>query len=453
MFDPQTLLLSVLLPPFISFALNGLIPPLRKSKYAAALAIFSVFISTLASLILLIKRPGGELIFEWIPAKLFSPFLFGFFLDPFSIVMFFIVSLVALIVQVYSLGYMSEENPSGLGRYYTFHSLFAFSMLGFVASSSLLQIYIFWELVGLCSYLLIGFWYYKPEASRAAVKAFWVTRFGDVGFAIGMVILWGATGTFFLSELFVKAPELPTAYLSLCMLLIFFGAMGKSAQFPLHVWLPDAMEGPTPVSALIHAATMVVAGVYLVARLIPLFEVADGTLLIITIVGLITALITGFMAIAQTDIKKVLAYSTVGQLGFMFVALGTGQPHVAMAHLMTHAFFKALLFLGTGSVIHATHHHQEMDELGGLWRKMPITAATFFVGSLALAGLPPLAGYWGKGEIFVVLNDKWCLGALLPPPPAAVIPGFYTTRLFIRPSLGEPRDRHIYDHTHESPPV
>ena len=213
MLDPQTLLLSVLLPPFISFALNGLIPPLRKSKHAAALSIFSIFISTLASLILLIKRPGEELIFEWIPAKLFSPFLFGFFLDPFSIVMFFIVSLVALIVQVYSFGYMSEENPSGLGRYYTFHSLFAFSMLGFVASSSLLQIYIFWELVGLCSYLLIGFWYHKPEASRAAVKAFWVTRFGDVGFAIGMVILWGATGTFFLSELFVKAPELPTAYL------------------------------------------------------------------------------------------------------------------------------------------------------------------------------------------------------------------------------------------------
>src|SRR4030065_717447 len=186
----------------------------------------------------------------------------------------FIFSLVPLIVPVYSLGYMSEDNASGLGRYYTFRSLFAFSMLGFVASSSLLQIYIFWELVGLCSYLLIGFWYYKPEASRAAVKAFWVTRFGDVGFAIGMVILWGATGTFFLSELFVKAPELPTAYLSLCMLLIFFGAMGKSAQFPLHVWLPDAMEGPTPVSALIHAATMVVAGVYLVARMFPVYYFA-----------------------------------------------------------------------------------------------------------------------------------------------------------------------------------
>src|SRR5574341_1927767 len=194
MLNPQTLLLSVLLPPFISFALNGLIPPLRRSKYASALSIFSIFISTLASSILLIKRPGGELIFEWIPAKLFSPFLFGFFLDPFSIVMFFIVSLVALIVQVYSLGYISEENRYGLGRYYTFHSLFAFSMLGFVASSSLLQIYIFWELVGLCSYLLIGFWYHKPEAARAAVKAFWVTRFGDIGLIIAIILLWNRTG-------------------------------------------------------------------------------------------------------------------------------------------------------------------------------------------------------------------------------------------------------------------
>src|SRR3989304_9254755 len=304
MLDPQTLLLSVLLPPFISFALNGLIPPLRKSKHAAALSIFSIFISTLASLILLIQRPGGELIFEWIPAKLFSPIQFGFFLDPFSIVMFFIVSLVALIVQVYSFVYMSEENPSGLGRYYTFHSLFAFSMLGFVASSSLLQIYIFWELVGLCSYLLIGFWYHKPEASRAAVKAFWVTRFGDVGFAIGMVILWGATGTFFLPELFVDAPELPTAYLSLCMLLIFFGAMGKSAQFPRHVWLPDAMEGPPPVSALIHAATMVVAGVYLVARAMPLFAAADPVALnVVTAIGLTTVMMSATMGLVATDIQ------------------------------------------------------------------------------------------------------------------------------------------------------
>jgi NADH-quinone oxidoreductase subunit L len=210
------------------------------------------------------------------------------------------------------------------------------------------------------------------------------------------------------------------------------------------------MEGPTPVSALIHAATMVVAGVYLTARLLPMFEVADGALLVVTIVGLVTALLTGFMALAQTDIKKVLAYSTVGQLGFMFVALGSGHPNIAMFHLMTHAFFKALLFLGSGSVIHATHHNQEMDKLGGLWRKMPITGTTFFIGSLALAGFPPLAGFWSKDEIFVVLQERWGAWAVILLGLAAILTAFYTTRLFIRTFMGEPQDEHVYEHTHES---
>jgi len=226
--------------------------------------------------------------------------------------------------------------------------------------------------------------------------------------------------------------------------------MGKSAQVPFHVWLPDAMEGPTPVSALIHAATMVVAGVYLTARLLPIFEYTDGALMMVTIVGLITALLTGFMALAQTDIKKVLAYSTVGQLGFMFVALGTGEPAVGMFHLMTHAFFKALLFLGSGSVIHATHHNQEMDKLGGLWSKMPITATTFFIGSLALAGLPPLAGFWSKDEILVYLDKETGAWALLLLGFAAIMTAFYTTRLFIRTFMGEPKDKDVYEHTHES---
>jgi NADH-quinone oxidoreductase subunit L len=231
---------------------------------------------------------------------------------------------------------------------------------------------------------------------------------------------------------------------------VFLGCMGKSAQVPFHVWLPDAMEGPTPVSALIHAATMVVAGVYLTARLLPIFEVADGALLVVTIVGLVTALLTGFMALAQTDIKKVLAYSTVGQLGFMFVALGTGHPAVGMFHLATHAFFKALLFLGSGSVIHATHHNQEMDKLGGLWKKMPITGTTFFIGSLALAGLPPLAGFWSKDEIFVNLDERWGAWAVALLGFAAVMTAFYSTRLFIRTFMGKPMDEHVHEHTHES---
>ncbi|HEY4668354.1 MAG TPA: NADH-quinone oxidoreductase subunit L, partial [Tepidiformaceae bacterium] len=377
----------------------------------------------------------------------------GIAVDPITIVMFAVITTVSLMVNIFSVGYMKGEP-----RYWWFFAvlqLFAASMLLLVMADNLLLVYISWELVGVCSFLLIGFYWEKRSATEAAKKAFITTRVGDVGLLIGIILLWRGAGTFNIHEIieFAEAGGYGSTYLFVSMLFVFLGAMGKSAQVPFHVWLPDAMEGPTPVSALIHAATMVVAGVYLVARLIPLFEVADGTLLIITIVGLITALITGFMAIAQTDIKKVLAYSTVGQLGFMFVALGTGHPAVAMAHLMTHAFFKALLFLGSGSVIHATHHHQEMGELGGLWRKMPITAATFFVGSLALAGLPPLAGYWSKDEIFVVLNDKWGLWALIILAIAAIITAFYTTRLFIRTFLGEPRDRHIYDHTHESPAV
>jgi NADH-quinone oxidoreductase subunit L len=234
------------------------------------------------------------------------------------------------------------------------------------------------------------------------------------------------------------------------MMFVFLGCMGKSAQVPFHVWLPDAMEGPTPVSALIHAATMVVAGVYLTDRLLPLFEVAHGTMLVIAIVGLVTAVLTGFMALAQTDIKKVLAYSTVGQLGFMFVALGSGSVTAAMFHLMTHAFFKALLFLGSGSVIHATHHKQDMRDMGGLWRKLPITGTTFFIGCLALAGVPPLAGFWSKDEILHAANHHWNTWAFVILAFAAVLTAFYTTRLFIRTFMGPPNDEHVYEHTHES---
>src|SRR3972149_3635634 len=348
MFDPQTLLLSVLLPPFISFALNGLIPPLRKSKYAAALAIFSVFISTLASLILLIKRPGGELIFEWIPAKLFSPFLFGFFLDPFSIVMF---------------------------------------------------------------------------------------------------ILWGATGTFFLPELFVKAPELPTAYLSLCMLLIFFGAMGKSAQFPLHVWLPDAMEGPTPVSALIHAATMVVAGVYLVIRLFPLFQFTPEVLSFVIWIGSITALIGAALALIQEDIKRILASSPVSQIGYMMAVAGAGAKSIAFFHLFTHAFFKALLFLAAGSIIHAISTNN-IWQMGRLSKRMPQTTILFLIGALALSGIFPFSGHFSKDEILVWMHVKGFRIHFFILLFTAFLTALYMFRTFFIVFMG---DKEAKQHPHESP--
>lgn len=447
----SVLFLFVLIPPFVSFALNGLIPPLRKSRRGAAgVSVFSILVSTLASIALLIRSLAGvqgfNLLFEWIPGKTFSPIIFGFSLDPFSIVMLIIVALVALTVQIYSLGYMSEENPPGLGRYYTFHSLFAFSMLGFVSSSSLLQIYLFWELVGLCSYLLIGFWYEKPEAARAAVKAFWVTRFGDVGFAIGMVLLWGETGTFLLSDLFMEAPELSKTYLSLCLLLIFFGAMGKSAQFPLHVWLPDAMEGPTPVSALIHAATMVVAGVFLVIRLFPLFESVPVVLPFVMWIGSITALIGASLALVQVDIKRVLAYSTVSQIGYMMAVVGAGGKAIGFFHLLTHAFFKALLFLAAGSVIHALHTN-DIREMGRLVRRMPQTTLLFLIGALALSGIFPFSGYFSKDEILVWVYSKGLTGPFIILLFTALLTAFYMFRAFFIAFVGK---REAKGHPHES---
>ncbi|MGI8925504.1 MAG: NADH-quinone oxidoreductase subunit L [Tepidiformaceae bacterium] len=374
----------------------------------------------------------------------------GIFIDPITIVMFGVVTSVSLMVNVFSIGYMKGEP-----RYYWFFAvlqLFVASMLLLVMADNLLMLYIAWELVGVCSFLLIGFYWEKRSATEAAKKAFITTRIGDVGLLIGIILLYRHTGTFNIQEIIHAAEtgEIGGSYLFISMAFVFLGAMGKSAQVPFHVWLPDAMEGPAPVSALIHAATMVVAGVYLVARLLPIFEVTD-MMLVITIVGLVTALLSGFMALAQTDIKKVLAYSTVGQLGFMFVALGSGEVAAGMFHLTTHAFFKALLFLGAGSVILATHHNQEMDRLGGLWRKMPITGATFLAGSLALAGVAPLAGFWSKDEVLHAAREWEGGWALILLGFAAVVTAFYSTRLFIRTFLGPPRDREVYDHTHESP--
>jgi NADH-quinone oxidoreductase subunit L len=328
--------------------------------------------------------------------------------------MLVLVALVSLLVQVYSLGYLSEEPPPALGRYYTYQSLFAFSMMGLVLAPNLVQLFICWELVGLCSYLLIGFWYRKPEAARAAVKAFWTTKAGDVGLLIGIVMLWRQTGTFDLSEmrLMVANGELAaaTAGLSIITFCIYLGAMGKSAQFPLHVWLPDAMEGPTPVSALIHAATMVTAGVYLLHRLAWLFALTPDVLLIVAWIGAFTALLAAVLACVQDDIKRVLAYSTVSQLGYMMAAIGAGFSAAGFFHLLTHGVFKALLFLGAGAVIHAVGSN-DLSRMGGLARRLPHTMIVFIIGTLSLAGIPLFAGFLSKEE---VLGAVWAGGLVGP---------------------------------------
>src|SRR2546423_3454102 len=324
----------------------------------------------------------------------------GLLVDDLSAPMLVLVTLVSLLVQVYSLAYLHDEPLPSLGRYYAYHSLFAFSMLGLVLSPTYLQMFVFWELVGLCSYLLIGYWYTRPAAARAALKAFWTTKLGDLGFVAGIVMLWSATGTFEFETLFRMAKDqtLPLEGLTTIMVLIYLGAVGKSAQFPLHVWLPDAMEGPTPVSALIHAATMVTAGVYMVARTYPLFALVPSVLTLIAWVGAFTALLAATMACVERDIKRVLAYSTISQLGYMMAANGAGAPEAAFEHLTTHGVFKALLFLGAGIVIHHLHTH-DVFRMGGLFVQRPWVGGPFLIATLALAGVWPLPGFFSKEAV------------------------------------------------------
>jgi NADH-quinone oxidoreductase subunit L len=375
----------------------------------------------------------------------------GFLVDQLSLVMVGVVTFVALMVHVYSLGYMKGEPR--YGWYYSVLGLFVASMLALVLADNFLLLYITWEGVGICSYLLIGHYYDRRSAAEAAKKAFITTRLGDVALLIGIIMLWREAGTFDMSEIFHMAEEggFDEAYLTAAVLFLFGGAMGKSAQFPFHVWLPDAMEGPTPVSALIHAATMVVAGVYLVARAEPLFAHASWAPDFVIVIGLITTFISAGMGLVMTDIKRVVAYSTLNSLGLMMVALGVGSPGAAMLYLFAHAFFKALLFLGSGSVIHATER-QDIAFLGGLWNKMPITGWTFLIGCLAMAGMVPLSGFFAKDEILVAAEDYSTIVLILL---LATLPitAMYMVRLFILTFRGEPRDHHAYEHAHESPPV
>jgi len=452
------LALTVLALPFLAWTLIALVPPLRRAGRVAGLlgiaAMGAAFIVAALAWLGAAPRTAAEhpaVTWTWIPADAGAMATVGVLVDEVALAMLLLVTLVSLLVQVYSLAYMADEPGPSLGRYYAYHSLFAFSMLGLVLAPGFLQMFVFWELVGLCSYLLIGFWYDRPSAARAAVKAFWITKLGDLGFITGIVMLWGATGTFDFGELFRLAGQgaLAIEGLGTIMFLVYLGAVGKSAQFPLHVWLPDAMEGPTPVSALIHAATMVTAGVFMVVRAFPLFALVPDLLVLIAWVGAVTALLAATMACVESDVKRVLAYSTVSQLGYMMAAAGAGAAAAAFAHLLTHGVFKALLFLGAGVVIHVFHTN-DMFRMGGLWRRAPWVGGAFGVGTLALAGIPPLPGFYSKeavlgGVLEAGLTWPFVLLAL-----TAFLTAFYMTRavvlvFFARPHAG-PAAGHGHDH-------
>jgi NADH-quinone oxidoreductase subunit L len=382
--------------------------------------------------------------------------------DTLTAVMLVVVNTVSSLVHLYSIGYM-DEDPNR-PRFFGYLSLFTFAMLMLVTSDNLVQMFFGWEGVGLASYLLIGFWYQKPSANAAAIKAFVVNRVGDFGFALGIFAIFMLIGSTDFETIFGAAPGLtgktinffgwhPDA-LTLTCLLLFMGAMGKSAQFLLHTWLPDAMEGPTPVSALIHAATMVTAGVFMVARLSPLFELAPTAQAFVMFIGATTAFFAATIGLVQNDIKRIVAYSTCSQLGYMFVAMGAGAYSVGMFHLFTHAFFKALLFLGSGSVIYAMHHEQDIRNMGGLWRKIPVTFAVMCIGTLALTGFPMFAGYFSKDAIIesaYASHNPFGTYAYLLTIGAAGLTSFYSWRLIFKTFFGEPHDQEHYEAAHESP--
>jgi NADH-quinone oxidoreductase subunit L len=411
---------AILFLPLLGSIISGFFGKNLPMKFCEILTSIFILISAILSLIIfynviLYDYYSNKLIFNWISSGNFIV-NWSIFIDPLSSVMLVVVSLISSIIHFYSIGYM-ESDPHK-HRFMAYLSLFTFAMLTLVTADNFLQLFFGWEGVGLCSYFLIGFWYKKPSANSAAIKAFIVNRVGDFGFAIGIFLIFYLFGTINYDEVFLKIPEfinkeisilnnsppfsfLGTAskFIDLICILLFIGAMGKSAQILLHTWLPDAMEGPTPVSALIHAATMVTAGVFLVVRCSPIFEYSQVTLNFIAIIGMATALFAASVALVQNDIKKIIAYSTCSQLGYMFFAAGIGAYHVAMFHLFTHAFFKALLFLGSGCVIHSFKDEQDIRFMGGVWKKIPYTYALMVIGTLALTGFPFLSGYYSKDAI------------------------------------------------------
>jgi len=447
----STLAWMTLLLPLASAAVITL-GTLKNHRLSANLSIGAILGAFVCSLLLFLSASSGESNLTWIAIGDFNATI-GVKLDRLSALMLLVVTGVGALIHWYSQGYM--EGDRSYARYFASLSLFSFSMLGIVLATNLMQMFIFWELVGVSSYLLIGFWHERPAAADACKKAFITNRLGDFGFLIGIIMVWAAAGSLnfgLLEKAMQEQPELLGASAGLIGLLLFCGAMGKSAQFPLHVWLPDAMEGPTPVSALIHAATMVAAGVFMLCRIF--FLLSPDALSIIAWIGGATALMAAVIALQQDDIKRILAYSTLSQLGYMVMAVGLHAPGAAMFHLTTHAFFRAMLFLGAGSVIHALHHEQNIWKMGGLREKMPATYRTFLIGTLALCGVPPLSGFFSKDGILAAAADShhgnpvlFGIGVL-----AAVLTTLYMGRLVLVAFHGAHRSDQA-SHAKESPSV
>ncbi|MBS0304641.1 MAG: NADH-quinone oxidoreductase subunit L [Proteobacteria bacterium] len=467
----QGLLLTVPLAPLAGALVAGLGGGWVGRRGAHTVTILGLLISFVCSAIVLAQVADGArfegTIYRWMTVGDLVMEV-GFLVDGLTAMMMAVVSFVSLMVHIYTIGYMADD--PGYQRFFSFISLFTFSMLMLVMSNNFLQLFFGWEAVGLVSYLLIGFWFKRESAVFAGLKAFLVNRVGDFGFILGIALLLAYTGSLNYGQVFAKAPELATIVfpydtwggdwmlITVICVCLFVGAMGKSAQFPLHVWLPDSMEGPTPISALIHAATMVTAGIFMVARMSPLFELSDTALNLVLVLGAITAFFMGLLGIVQNDIKRVIAYSTLSQLGYMTVALGVSAYSVGVFHLMTHAFFKALLFLGAGSVIIAMHHDQDMRNMGGLRKAMPLTWLTMLAGSLALVATPLTSGFYSKDSIIEAVHSSRLPGAgfaVFAVTAGVFVTAFYTFRMYFLVFHGEERFRHkpfppADDHGHDA---
>lgn len=462
---PGDLLVSLLLAiPLAGFGLTALVGR-RLGARAWIIAVPAIIATWLIAIVVITTSLSGGYgpsglhftLYRWIPAGDFTIDA-NFAVDHLTAVLLIVVTTIGMLVHVYSIGYMAHE--PGRWRFFAYLNFFMFSMLLLSLADNFLLVFAGWELVGLSSYLLIGYWYRKRTAALAAKKAFIVNRVGDLGFGLGIMAIWTTVHSLDFPTVFQKLPAMLQAgqiqpwMMTGIALLILCGAVGKSAQFPLHVWLPDAMEGPTPVSALIHAATMVNAGVYLVARCNPIFSLAPAAMVTVAVVGIFTALLAASIALTQTDIKRVLAYSTLSQLGYMFASLGVGAYVAAIFHLMAHGFFKGLLFLDSGSVIHGVHDEQDMNRMGGLWRRMPITHWTMLIGTLAISGIPPLAGFFSKDEILgesfrFGFTWVWLIGIAV-----AALTAFYMFRLMGKTFYGPSHvDPEVEPHIHESPPT
>jgi NADH-quinone oxidoreductase subunit L len=440
----------ILVAPLLSAAVTTLFT-LRWKTLSCSISIVAVLVSFICSCLIFVHRTSAAAEFVWIDISPVFRVPLGLTLDQLSRTMVVLVSGIGAIIHIYSLGYMRDDD--GKSRYFAALSLFMFAMLGIVLANNFVMLFMFWELVGFTSYVLIGHWFYRDAAADAANKAFITTRIGDFGFMVGILMVWIATGSVVFAEI---APRMSTlashsTFVTVVALLVFCGAVGKSAQFPLHVWLPDAMEGPTPISALIHAATMVAAGVYMLVRIAFVIQSSQTALLVIAWIGTITAVMAALIATQQNDIKRILAYSTLSQLGYMVMAVGLASNDAAMFHLFTHAFFKALLFLAAGSVIVMLHHEQDIWKMGGLSRRLPITFVTFAVGALALIGCPPFSGFFSKDAILALAyerNTPIFAVALF----TAFLTAFYVIRMLVIVFFGAPHSD-IARESRESPPV